>query len=79
LAAGRNLFIFKILTNGNLLFLFLTLIFLKICASVSGFLGSTPSSGALFRSFFRNVKKPNWLLKLEKDYDWLTSGKWRFL
>lgn len=29
--------------------------------------------------FFRIVKRPNWLLKLEKDCDWLSCGKWSFL
>lgn len=30
----------------------------------------------LYLGHFRNVKSPDWLLKLEKDFDWLANGKW---
>ena len=51
-------------------FYFLTLILKKekkFAPRVYGFPGSSPSSGALFGSLFRNMRRSDWRLKLEKD------------
>lgn len=57
-------------------FIFISdLFFFKFATRVYGFPGSSPSSGALFRSLFRNMKRSDWLLKLEMNFDWLTNGK----
>lgn len=51
-------------------FYFLTIILKKekkFEPRVYGFPRSSPSSGALFGSLFRNVRRSDWRLKLEKD------------